>query len=290
MSHAATYRSVQICLLGLLAMLAFAANSLLCRLALKGSHIDAASFTSIRILSGAFVLWLLVWFRNRQGLLEGSWLGASALFTYAAGFSFAYITLPAGAGALILFGAVQITMIGYGIWTGERLSLRQASGVVLALTGLVVLLLPGLSAPHPGGAALMLVAGVAWGVYSLLGKSARNPMEMTSGNFVRCVPLAIILSAATIPRSHLDIHGSMFAFMSGAIASGIGYAIWYQVVSHIKSTNAAIMQLSVPVLATLGGNILLMEPISLRMWLASIAILGGITLVLINNRYARRST
>lgn len=282
MSHAATYRPFQLWLLGLLAMLAFAANSLLCRLALKDSHIDPASFTSIRILAGALMLLLLTGSRSLRNLHEGSWLGAGALFVYAAAFSYAYINLPASTGALLLFGAVQFTMIGYGIWAGEHLTLRQLCGLGIAIAGLVLLLLPGLTTPHPGAAALMVLAGLAWGTYTLLGKRSISPMEMTFGNFVRCIPLAMFLSIVTIKDAHLGFSGILFAVISGAIASGIGYMIWYQVVRDLKATSAAVMQLSVPVITAIGGVILLFEPITLRLWVASCAVLGGIALVMIS--------
>ena len=263
-------------------MLSFAANSLLCRLALKDSHIDPASFTSIRLISGALMLWLLTCSRNLPNRREGSWLGAGALFVYAAAFSYAYINLPAGTGALLLFGAVQFTVIGYGIRAGERLTLRQLCGLGVAIAGLVMLLLPGLTTPHPGGVALMLLAGLAWGAYTILGKRSVSALEMTFGNFVKSVPLAMFLSIATINNTHLDLPGVLFAVLSGAMASAIGYMIWYRVVRDIKATSAATMQLSVPVITTIGGVILLSEPITLRLGLASGAVLGGVALVLMS--------
>lgn len=264
------------------AMIAFAGNSLLCRAALRHTAIDAASFTTIRIVSGALVLWLLV--RLRGARLAGSWLSAGALFVYAAGFSFAYLSLPAGTGALLLFGAVQATMIGYGIWSGERLRALQLLGLALAFAGLVGLLLPGLSAPPLQGALLMLGAGVAWGVYSLRGKGAGDPTGATAGNFCRAAPFAVLLSLLLAGEARLDHAGAGYAAASGALTSGIGYAVWYAVLPALRATTASTLQLSVPVIATLGGILFLGEPLTLRIVLAAIAILGGIALVILKRR------
>ena len=262
------------------AMLAFAGNSLLCRLALKHTTIDAASFTTIRLLSGAVVLWLVVWMRNGAQSGRGNWLSAFALFIYAAGFSFAYMSLPAATGALLLFGAVQVTMIGYGFWVGERFIKLQVVGLVLAFGGIVALLLPGLSAPPLSGSVLMLCAGVAWGIYSLRGKGAGDPTKVTAGNFLRATPIAVALSLIMLNHASLDSAGFWYAISSGALASGIGYAIWYTALPALKAKNAATVQLSVPVIAALGGIIFLGEPINLRLVMSSIAILGGIALVI----------
>jgi len=264
-----------------LTMLAFAGNSLLCRMALEYTSIDPASFTTIRIVSGALTLWMLVQLRrgHRTGA-PGDWLSALALFAYAAGFSFAYVSLTAASGALMLFVAVQATMIGHGVWRGERFRHLQIAGLVLALGGLVGLLLPGLSAPPLGGSILMLAAGAAWGVYSLRGKGAGDPLAATAGNFMRAVPVAVALSALMLRQLVFDGSGFWYAVVSGAIASGVGYAIWYTVLPSFKSTEAATVQLSVPVIAAVGGVILLDEPVTLRLVLASIAILGGIALVI----------
>ncbi|MGH8320959.1 MAG: DMT family transporter [Gammaproteobacteria bacterium] len=269
-----------------LTMIAFAGNSLLCRAALGHSHIDAASFTSIRLISGALVLWLIVQIRRGDHVGKGSWWSAVALFIYAAGFSYAYISLPASTGALLLFGAVQATMIGYGIWAGERLRSIQLSGLILAFAGLIGLLLPGISAPPLLGSLLMLGAGVAWGVYSLRGRGAGEPVAVTAGNFLRTVPIAIVLSAVTFKGISADTDGILYAVASGAVASGLGYAIWYTALPALKATSAATVQLSVPVIAALGGVLLLGEHISLRLVLASIAILGGIALVILEKRSA----
>lgn len=269
-----------------LAMIAFAGNSLLCRVALKHTSIDAASFTTIRLISGAVMLWLVVRMSSRIHTGRGNWLSESALFVYAAGFSFAYVSLPAATGALLLFGAVQATMIGHGIWAGERLLRLQLVGLVLALGGLVGLLLPGLSAPPLFGSILMLGAGVAWGVYSLRGKGAGDPTMVTAGNFLRAVPIAAALSVLMYDGASLDGAGFWYAVSSGALASGIGYAIWYTALPALKATNAATVQLSVPVIAALGGIVFLGEPASLRLVLASVAILGGIALVILEKQHA----
>jgi len=273
--------------LTLLAMLAFAGNSLLCRMALKHTAIDPTTFTSIRIVSGAVVLWLIARLRSGPHGLLGSWPSALALFGYAAAFSFSYVSVTAAPGALLLFGAVQATMIGYGLWTGERLRGRQTLGLVLALGGLVGLLLPGLSAPPLQGAVLMLAAGVAWGVYTLRGKGSGDPLRVTAGNFMRGVVPAAALSAAMLPFASLDRSGVGFAMASGALASGVGYAIWYTALPGLKVTSAATAQLSVPVIAAIGGVLLLDEPLSLRLVIASMAILGGIGLVIVDKRKPR---
>ena len=271
-------------LLTALAMLAFAGNSLLCRLALKYTTIDPASFTAIRLISGAMVLWLIARGRGLTLAGAGNWPSALALFAYAAGFSFAYVTLPAGSGALLLFGAVQATMLGYGIASGERLRGAQTLGLVLALAGLVGLLLPGLSAPPLQGALLMLVAGIAWGVYSLRGRRAGNPTATTAGNFLRSVPFAAALSLIALPLAKLDPAGIGYALASGALASGVGYAIWYTALPGLLATHAATVQLSVPVIAAIGGILFLGEALTLRLGLCSAAILGGIALVILRKR------
>ena len=264
-----------------LAMIAFAGNSLLCRFALKHTEIDAASFTTVRLAAGALTLWLIVRMSNGKRNGAGNWLSAFALFAYAAAFSFAYVSLPTATGALLLFGAVQATMISHGIWKGERLLPPQIFGLALAFGGLVGLLLPGLSAPPLLGAALMLGAGVAWGVYSLRGRGAGDPTRVTGGNFLRAVPISVGLSVWMASGTSLDSAGFWYAVASGALASGVGYAIWYTALPALKATHAATVQLSVPVIAALGGVILLGEPITLRLTLASAAILGGIALVIL---------
>ena len=267
-------------------MIAFASNSLLCRAALKQTSIDAASFTFVRVFSGAVVLWLVTNLRRmirttRDVGVGGNWISALALFLYAAGFSFAYVDVAAGTGALLLFGAVQATMILWGLHKGERLRAIQIVGLVVAMTGLIVLLFPGLSAPPLFGSILMLGAGVAWGIYSLRGKRERNPVTATTGNFVRAVPFAAAVSIIFLRWLDLDIAGVIYAIISGAITSGLGYVIWYCVLPSLKAASAATVQLSVPVLAATGGILLLGEPITLRYVLASIAVLGGIALVVV---------
>jgi drug/metabolite transporter (DMT)-like permease len=289
-------------MLTLLAMIAFASNSLLCRAALKESSIDPATFTFLRIFSGAVALWLIMSVRKRMiverttsPLVEtgsssslvarhvlfrcGNWISAAALFVYAAGFSFAYVSLSAGTGALLLFGAVQATMILWGLHKGERLSMIQIVGFILAVIGFVVLVFPGLSAPPLAGSILMLGAGVAWGVYSLRGKGERNAASVTAGNFVRAVPFATALIVIFAPWTHADLTGIAYAIISGAVTSGLGYVVWYKALPGLKAASAATVQLSVPVLAATGGILLLGEPITLRYLLASVAVLGGIALV-----------
>jgi drug/metabolite transporter (DMT)-like permease len=269
-----------------IAMLAFAGNSLLCRLALQHTGIDPASFTLIRVASGALVLWLIVRLRGRG--LGGSWASALALFAYAIAFSFAYVSLSAATGALLLFGAVQGTMIGRGLWLGERFGARQTAGLALAVAGLVALLLPGITAPSLAGSALMVSAGIAWGVYSLRGRGAGDPTAVTAGNFVRAVPFALLTSLLFMRSAHIDAAGAVWAIASGALASGLGYAVWYTALKGLSSTRAATVQLSVPAIAAAGGVLLLGEPLTLRLVLASVAILGGVWLVIAPSVHAGR--
>ena len=284
-------------------MIAFASNSLLCRLALKHTTIDAATFTFIRILSGAVALWLILEIRTRlrtertaslffegssgsprvarhSSLKAGNWPSALALFVYAAAFSFSYVDLSVGTGALLLFGAVQATMILWGFRKGERLDAIQVVGFVAAVIGLLVLVFPGLSAPPLIGSILMLGAGVAWGVYSVRGKGVQNPASVTAGNFVRAVPFSAVVWIIFLPWTHVDSAGVSYAVISGAITSGLGYVIWYSALPGLRATSAATVQLSVPVLAAAGGILLLGEPITLRYVFASVAVLGGIALVI----------
>jgi drug/metabolite transporter (DMT)-like permease len=264
-----------------LAMLAFAANSLLCRLALQHGSIDPASFTSVRLVSGAITLALIVFIKSRRSpLRHADWIAAAMLFAYAVFFSFAYLSLTAGTGALILFGAVQLTMFGVGLRSGERFAPLAWLGLVLAFGGLVYLVLPGLAAPPLIGATLMAISGVAWGVYSLRGRGSADPLAATAGNFLRAAPLAIVMSMVMAGRAHADTSGLVLAVASGAITSGIGYVIWYAALRTLPAMPAATVQLSVPLIAALGGVMLLSEAITLRLALASVAILGGIALVL----------
>jgi len=263
-----------------LAMLAFAANSLLCRAALRGTDTDPAGFTALRLASGALVLVAIARVRSGEWPRAGSWGSAVALFAYAAAFSFAYVALPAGTGALLLFGAVQATMIGAGLRSGERLTSLRATGLLLALAGLVLLVLPGLAAPPLASALLMLAAGAAWGVYSLRGRSAGDATAVTAGNFARAVPLAVAIALLPGAGARVDAAGAGLAIASGAIASGVGYAIWYTALPALSATQAASVQLSVPLLAALGGVLLLGEAPTWRLALAAAAIVGGIALVL----------
>ena len=286
--------TAKIFILTLLAMIAFASNSLLCRAALKNTSVDPATFTFVRIASGAVMLWLIVTLRDRRSspvtrhtsLKNGNWPSAIALFIYAAGFSFAYVSLSAGTGALLLFGAVQATMIFWGFSRGERLDVTETTGIAVALIGLVVLVFPGISAPPLLGSAFMLAAGIAWGVYSLRGRTATDAAAATSGNFLRAVPLAALISAVTFTRMRFDSLGVVYAAISGAITSGLGYIIWYSALSELRAASAATVQLSVPVLAATGGILLLHEPITVRYVIASIAIIGGIALVMIEKQRA----
>ncbi|RUO38587.1 EamA family transporter [Aliidiomarina shirensis] len=282
--------NIRIVVLTSLAMIAFAGNSLLNRIALYDTSIDAASFTSIRLISGALILWLLVQAVHRSRFSggiparigAGNWFSAIALVIYAAGFSYAYLSLSAAMGALVLFGAVQATMISHGLWRGERLKLLQALGLLFALAGLVGLFLPGISKPPLIGTLLMVLAGIAWGVYSLRGRGAGDATQVTAGNFLRAVPIAVLLNILMYQHISLDTAGFWYAVASGALASGLGYAIWYTALPALKATTAATVQLSVPVIAAIGGIVLLGEPLTFRLVLASIAILGGIALVILN--------
>ncbi len=215
---------------------------------------------------------------------EGNWLSALALFVYAAGFSFAYLSLPAATGALLLFGSVQVTMIGYGLFRGERLARIQVMGLLLALAGLVGLLLPALSTPSLFGSIVMTTAGIAWGVYSLRGSGIIDPIKATAGNFLRAVPMTLILSVVMFEDISFDIAGFCYAIASGGLASGIGYAIWYTVLPALKTANAATVQLSVPVIAAFAGIILLGEPLSIQFVIASLAIISGIALVIMQKQ------
>jgi len=337
--------TVRVFILTLLAMIAFASNSLLCRAALKQTAIDPATFTFVRIFSGAVALWLILQSRRKlivdrirragrpadglqspvgrrvsdsgepestapplvesfssdspatpkprksgshvtrhSSLANGDWPSAIALFVYAAGFSFAYVDLSAGTGALLLFGAVQATMILWGFRKGERLDAIQILGIALALIGLVVLVFPGISAPPLIGSIFMLVAGVAWGVYSLRGKTAANATAATAGNFLRAVPFATLIGLVAFRHARFDSLGITYAVISGAITSGLGYVVWYAALADLKAASAATVQLSVPVLAATGGILLLGESINLRYVIASIAVLGGIALVIIERQ------
>jgi drug/metabolite transporter (DMT)-like permease len=271
------------------ALVAFAANSLLCRVALATGAIDPAAFTTLRLVSGAAMLWLLVSVRMGTPALRlpGTWASAAALFAYAAPFSFAYLTLGAGTGALILFAAVQGTMIVAGLRSGERPTWVQWAGLALALGGLVGLVSPGLSAPSPVGAVLMVLAGMSWGIYSLRGRSVADPMAATAGNFVRSTPLALAMAALLLPSLDVSPIGAFWAVISGAVTSGLGYVVWYEAVRGLSATRAAIVQLAAPVLAAVGGVVLLGEAVSLRLLLSAVAILGGVALAMVSRERHR---
>ena len=268
------------------AMLAFAANSILCRLALSQRAIDPASFGSLRLMSGALTLALVLRLRAKPAgaPARSDWLAAAMLFAYVACFSFAYLSLSAGTGALVLFGAVQITMLGAGWYAGESLGARGWSGFALAVLGFAGLVAPGVNAPAPAGAALMAVAGVAWGIYSLRGRGVADPLAATAGNFLRAAPLALALSLALAMSAHINTQGALLAVASGAVTSGLGYVIWYAALPGLGALRAATVQLSVPLIAALGGVLFMGETASLRLVLAGAAILGGIALVLLNKR------
>ena len=267
-----------------LAMLAFAANSLLCRVALRDTTIDAASFTAIRLAAGAAVLAVIV--RGRQGrpMEAGSWAAAACLFGYAAFFSFAYRELSAGTGAILLFGAVQTAMLAWAFLTGERLRALQIAGLLVAVGGLVYMLLPGLSAPPLLGAALMIAAGISWSGYSMLGRGTKDPVKATAGNFLRTVPLAAVMFLTQQTNTSVDHTGALYAVISGAITSGLGYILWYAALPALTAASAAVIQLSVPAIAALGGVVLLAEPLSSRLVIASVLIMGGIALTILRPR------
>ncbi|HEX8251255.1 MAG TPA: DMT family transporter [Pyrinomonadaceae bacterium] len=272
------------------ALVAFAFNSILCRLALGAEVIDAASFTTIRLVSGASVLVLINSFLGKKEARakSGNWLSAFFLFAYAICFSLAYINLTTATGALILFGAVQLTMIGAALAKGERPQILEWLGLFFAFAGLVYLVFPGLSAPPFLSCALMAAAGVAWGFYTLRGRGSRNPLAETTGNFLRSVPMMLLVALPLIYRIHLSPKGIIFAVLSGAMASGIGYSVWYAALKYHTATRAAILQLSVPALAAAGGVIFLAEIISARLLLASGLILGGIALAIFGKAKPQR--
>jgi drug/metabolite transporter (DMT)-like permease len=290
-------------------MLAFAGNSLLCRLALRGGSIDAASFTALRLLSGTVVLALIVRVRSGDGMAptllaahsalpptggafplgaalrrnfsrSGDWPSALALFVYAAGFSWAYLQLTTATGALLLFGAVQVTMISFGLWRGERLKTLQWAGLLSACVGLVEMLLPGLAAPPLGASLLMVSAGVAWGAYSLRGRGRGDATATTAGNFWRASLLAVVLGLLMRDAMHVNGNGALLALASGALASGLGYSIWYTALRGLAPSTAASIQLTVPALAALGAVVFLGESVTLRLFLTSLVILGGVALVI----------
>jgi len=271
---------VRVIVLTSAALIAFASNSILCRAALGQQTIDAASFSTIRLLAGALCLWMLVSARRGwRSAVRGSWASAFLLFLYAIPFSYAFGLLTTGTGSLILFGAVQLTMMAAALSGGERPHARQWVGLVAAIAGLVYLVSPGLAAPSPAGAALMSVAGAAWGVYSLRGRGAADPLGETGGNFARAVPLAVVVSLLAGDR-HVTALGLTLAATSGAVASGLGYVAWYAALPSLSATRAALVQLIVPVLAAFGGLMAMGESLSWRLIGSAILVLGGIAVAL----------
>ena len=262
------------------AMIAFAANSVLCRLALGAGLIDAASFATVRTISGALMLAGILLARRRAVTAKPDWRSVLALYLYMVFFAFAYLSLSAGTGALVLFGAVQLTMFTVALRSGEHFSAVSWAGLALAIAGLVYLVSPGLTAPDPLGAALMTIAGIAWGGYSLVGRSAADPAEATAHNFIYAVPLVAVTSLVFIGDFYVTAAGATYAVASGAVASAIGYAIWYTALRGLTGTGAATVQLSVPVIAAIGGVLLLSEAVTVRLVIASAATLGGVALVL----------
>ncbi len=267
----------------IVAMLAFAGNSIICRLALRDHAIDPASFTAIRLLSGATAL-LLIFSLARRGQslrTHGSWFSACMLFLYAVCFSYAYVSLSAGAGALILFGFVQATMIITGILSGDRPGAAVWFGWSVAFAGLIWLVLPGVEAPEPFGAALMAIAGIAWGVYSLRGRAESDALSATASNFILSLVMVLAMVAVTLWGADISVRGVVLAILSGALTSGLGYVIWYAALNYLSSIQAALVQLSVPAIAAAGGAIILAESLSFRLLVASALVLGGIGLGLV---------
>ncbi|NET10068.1 MAG: DMT family transporter [Merismopedia sp. SIO2A8] len=281
-----TPSTVRTLILTTLTLVAFAANSLLTRMALGDGAIDAASFMTLRLGSGALFLWILEQFRKPPQAGGGQsyptkWTAALMLFLYAVTFSFSYLQLTAGTGALILFGTVQVTMITAALYQGETPRSLEWVGLLLALAGLIYLVSPGLTAPPLVGAVLMVAAGMAWGVYSLLGRSSRDPVAYTTSNFIRAVPFAIGVSVVTISMMHWSWRGVGLAIASGVFASGLGYSLWYAALKGLTATRAATVQLAVPILAAIAGILWLQEALSVRLMVASAMILGGIGIVVL---------
>ncbi len=270
-----------------LALIAFAANSVLCRLALGNEAIDAASFTVIRLLSGAIVLFLIIRFtqKNTELSTNGSWIASLMLFLYAITFSYAYISLDTGTGALILFGSVQITMILLSLISGTRLHYTEWAGVIIAFTGFVYLILPGVTTPSTVGFLLMAAAGIAWGIYTLKGRGSQNPLMDTAYNFLRTIPLVILLTIITISHANYSSEGVLLALLSGGITSGIGYTIWYIALGGLSATQAAVLQLLVPVIAALGGVLFVSETITVRLTISAAMVIGGILMVVLGKYY-----
>ena len=278
-------------LLTAFALVAFAANSVLCRLALGETTIDAASFTTIRLVSGALVLLVLARATGKTSAADdrGNWTSAFMLFLYAVTFSFAYISLNTGTGALILFGSVQATMIIFAVCKGERLRPWGWLGLFAGLTGLTYLVFPGLEAPSPAGAALMAVAGISWGIYSLRGRGSGSPVAVTTDNFLRSTPFVLLIGLIFFQNLHITFAGAFFAALSGGLTSAIGYVIWYAALRDHSATSAALVQLLVPVLAAMGGVVFLSEALTMRLLLSSAMIIGGVALALTQRKNSERA-
>jgi drug/metabolite transporter (DMT)-like permease len=285
--------SMQTAALTSAALFAFAANSLLCRSALAPRLIDPTSFTTVRIVSGALTLYALVKLLPSRGdaspAARGNWTSAIALFVYAIAFSLAYVRIGAGVGALVLFGTVQITMVSWGLATGERPHLGEWMGLALAVLGLAMFMLPGAHAPDPAGTALMIVAGVGWGVYSLRGRKSSRPLLTTADNFVRAVPFALAASAIALGAASATAPGVALAVASGAIASGLGYCLWYLALPRHTATRAALVQLLVPIIAAFGAIVLLGESITLRLLGGGSVVVAGVALAIGAKAAARRA-
>ena len=264
------------------ALVSFALNSILCRMALGNGEADASSFTTVRLISGAIALAILVSATNKQQnvVKAGNWASAFFLFAYAICFSFAYLGLTAATGALILFGFVQFTMIAVSIISREHPGKLEWIGLIIAFSGLVYLVFPGLSSPPILSAGLMAAAGISWGFYTLRGKGSTDPLGDTAGNFFRSVPMAVIAAVPFISSAHLSARGAVLAVLSGAIASGIGYTVWYAALKHHTATRAAVLQLSVPMIAAVGGAMFIGEKMTMRLLIAAALILGGIAVVI----------
>lgn len=280
---------MKIVFLTCLALFAFAANSVLCRLALGSGAMDAASFTVIRLITGVIVLVVIATTQYKSDLIQtrGSWDASLMLFLYAVTFSYAYILLDTGTGALILFGSVQITMILLSLISGTRLQRMEWAGILVAFSGFIYLVLPGVSAPSLSGFLLMTTAGIAWGLYTLKGRRSTNPLMDTTFNFARTIPFVIILLLLTFQNAEISLEGVVLASLSGGLASGVGYTIWYSALKGLSSIQAAVVQLSVPIIAALGGVMIMSESITFRLLLSTSLILGGIILVIFS-RYQPR--
>ena len=283
---------MKVAVLTAIAMLAFAANSVLARLAFATTNAEPLSYTGVRLASGAIVLAALLMLRRQPGArfaLGGSWRAAAALFGYAFAFSVAYILLGAGTGALILFASVQIGILGWAVFKGDRPSVLEWLGLAVAIAGFVYLASPGLVAPHPLGTLLMVGSGLCWAAYTLLGRGSQSPLDDTAGNFIRCLPIATVLIIAALRTQPMNPLALAYAVASGAIASGLGYAIWYAALPSLTRTRAAVVQLTVPAIAAAGGVLLIGEPLPPRLVIASIAILGGVAFALISAERRRRA-